>query len=342
LCCDNFGFVETTNGNNMALGKHNHALKATWILLFATIFWGFSFLAMKAIGQIQTNLLPNGSTWFFSSLSLVVRFGISSLLLILWSARTLHGITRLELQQGVGLGLVGGIGLLFQMDAINYTSASTAAFLTQCYCLFIPIFVACRTRCLPKKFVALSCVMVVIGVAILSKFNWQQMRMGRGELEAIVASVFFTAQILWLERPQFRGNNINHVTVIMFVVNLFSILPVFFLTKPSWQEIVLVSNSTPVLVLYAILTLFCTLGAYTLMNYWQPHIDATRAGLIYCAEPVFTSLFALFIPQWISAFAGINYANETLTANLLIGGGLITAANVLILLEAAYSSSKRS
>ena len=326
----------------MALGKHNDALKASWILLLATVFWGFSFLAMKALGFTQQKLLPDGSSWFFASLSLVVRFGISALLLLLCSMRTLRGMTRLELQQGFGLGLVGGVGLLLQMDAVNYTSASTAAFLTQCYCLFIPLFVACRKRCWPAKTLLLCCVMVIAGVAVLSKFNWQEMRLGRGEGEVIVASIFFTAQILWLERPKFARNNLNHVTVIMFVVNLLSVLPTFFLTKPAWPEVALVCNSTPVLLLYATLTLFCTLAAYTMMNYWQPHIEATRAGLIYCAEPVFASLFALFIPQWISNLAGIDYANEIVTANLLIGGGLITAANILILLQTAYSSPKRS
>lgn len=342
LRCDNFVSFKKTNDNKMALGKHNDALKASWILLLATVFWGFSFLAMKAIGLTQQKNLPDGSSWFFASLSLVVRFGISSFLLFAWSARTLRGITRLELQQGIGLGVVGGVGLLIQMDAVNYTSVSTAAFLTQCYCLFIPLYVACRKKCWPAKTLLLSCAMVVTGVAVISKFNWQEMRLGRGEWEVIVASIFFTAQILWLERPKFSRNNINHVTVIMFVVNLLSILPTFFLTKPSWSEVALVCNSAPVLLFYAILTLFCTLAAYTMMNYWQPHIEATRAGLIYCAEPVFASLFALFLPQWFSGFAGVDYPNERVTANLLIGGGLITAANVLILLQAAYSSPKRS
>ncbi len=324
----------------MDLGNRRNALKASWILLLATVFWGFSFLGMKALGLVQQGLLPGGSTWFFASLSLVARFGISSLILLLWSVRTLPGMTRLEFQQGIGLGLVGGVGLLFQMDAVNYTSASTAAFLTQCYCLFIPVFVAIRNRCLPKKFVALSSILVVMGVAILSKFHWQEMRLGRGEWEAIVASMFFTAQILWLERPVFSRNNMNHVTIIMFVVNLLSVLPTFFLVKPPWHQVVAVCNSAPVLLLYVILTLFCTLGAYTLMNYWQRHIDATRAGLIYCAEPLFASLFALFIPQLFSGFAAINYPNETLTANLLIGGGLITGANILVLLEAVYISKR--
>jgi drug/metabolite transporter (DMT)-like permease len=69
------------------------------------------------------------------------------------------------------------------------------------------------------------------------------------------------------------------------------------------------------------------------MNKWQPSITATEAGLIYCTEPIFTSVMALFLPALLSAWAGFNYPNETLTWHLLLGGGLITAANVLIQLR---------
>ena len=82
-----------------------------------------------------------------------------------------------------------------------------------------------------------------------------------------------------------------------------------------------------------LLTLFCTLGSFTLMVRWQPHITATEAGLIYCIEPVFASVMALFLPALFSRWAGFDYANETLTWQLLVGGGLITLANVLLQLK---------
>ena len=68
------------------------------------------------------------------------------------------------------------------------------------------------------------------------------------------------------------------------------------------------------------------------MNYWQPHVPATQAGLIYCCEPLLTSIFALFLPSYFSAWCGIDYPNEKMTTSLLIGGGLITAANLIALL----------
>jgi drug/metabolite transporter (DMT)-like permease len=74
----------------------------------------------------------------------------------------------------------------------------------------------------------------------------------------------------------------------------------------------------------------CTLIAFVLMNRWQPQLSATTAGLIYAAEPVFASLFALFLPAWFGKLGGFDYPNETATVHLLVGGSLITAANVLV------------
>ena len=47
------------------------------------------------------------------------------------------------------------------------------------------------------------------------------------------------------------------------------------------------------------------------MNTWQPKITATEAGLIYCVEPIFGSGMALFLPALFSAWAAIDYPNET-------------------------------
>jgi drug/metabolite transporter (DMT)-like permease len=80
----------------------------------------------------------------------------------------------------------------------------------------------------------------------------------------------------------------------------------------------------------AALVLVCTLGGYLLMNRWQFAVTATEAGLIYSAEPVFTSVLSLFLPAWLAVWTGVAYPNEQLTLRLLVGGGLITAANVLL------------
>ena len=42
------------------------------------------------------------------------------------------------------------------------------------------------------------------------------------------------------------------------------------------------------------------------------------------------SVMALFLPAWFSSWAGISYANESLTGQLILGGVLVTVANVLL------------
>ena len=124
------------------------------------------------------------------------------------------------------------------------------------------------------------------------------------------------------------------VTAVMFAIEAAgaaAMLPL----APAGADFGRLVASGPWLGLTAILTGLCTLGSFTLMNLFQPRITATEAGLLYCSEPVFTSIMVLFLPAWFAAWGGLVYANETLGANLLLGGGLILAANVVVQLGVA-------
>jgi drug/metabolite transporter (DMT)-like permease len=308
-------------------------LRAVQMLVLANACWALSFPTMKALELYQREWFGNDSSWFITSSSLVVRFGLASVVMLLVCARTVRRCTRLEIYEGVGLGVFGGIGLIFQMDGLAHTAASTSAFLTQFYCLLIPLIVAWRSRRWPSPVTATSCLMVVAGVAVLSNVNWQVLRIGRGELETILASTIFTGQIFWLQRPKFAANNVNHFTLVMFVVTALVCLPVALMTGGSLGPWIDSYSTMPMAVFTFVLAVACTLGGYLLMNYWQPRVTATQAGLLYCLEPIFASLFAMFLPGWFSAMAGISYANEQLGWRLLVGGSLITVANVLVQLR---------
>lgn len=339
--------IGSTSTFHFALPKSNRADTVTFMstdrrprhaipmLVLATALWGLSFPTTKALALAQQELLPGGSSWFIASLCVVYRFAIAALILLLFSARTVSRLTRLEFEQGLGLGLFGGAGILLQVDGMAYTTASTSAFLTQCYCLLIPLWVAWRQRRPPSVRVFLSCAMVIVGVAILAKVDGQHLNPGRGEWETIGASVVFTGQILWLDRPKYAANKVTHFSLVMFAVMTLVCLPVALLTAVRPADWLRAYSSVATLGFLGILISFCTLGGYTLMNRWQRHVSATQAGLIYCVEPVFASLFALFLPAWFSAWSSTEYDNEKLSVHLLAGGALITAANVLIQLPCA-------
>ncbi len=307
-------------------------LEAVALLVLATACWSLSFPVMKAMTLAQQALLPGVSTWFTSALCVAYRFALAAAGLALVLGRSRRGLTRLEVEQGVGLGLFGSGGLLLQMDGLAWTAASTSAFLTQFYCVLIPLWFALRYRRRPSGRVLVACGAVLVGVAVLAGVNWRELRAGRGEIETLLGSVLFTGQILWLQRPLYAGNDVRRFSLVMFVVMAVAMLPVAVASTRQPGDWWRAFSTLPLLGCLATLVVVCTLGGYLLMNRWQPEVPATQAGVIYCAEPVFVSLLVLFLPGWLAGWLGVEYANEQWTGRLLLGGTLITVANVVLTL----------
>ncbi|HTB81058.1 MAG TPA: EamA family transporter [Opitutaceae bacterium] len=312
---------------------HPQRTKAVLLLVSATAFWGLSFPLIKAIALTHARLLPASGNWFITAQTLWPRFALGALVLVALNFRALRSLTRAEWRQGLGIGLFSAAGLLFQIDGLQFIAASTSAFLTQFYAIMIPVWLALRWWRNPGPRVWLSAVLVLAGVAVLARLDWRDLRLGRGEAETLLSSVFFMGQILWLERKEFASNRALPVTAVMFVVEaaLFTTLALAVAARPA--ELLVPWGSGAWTGCTLVLTLFCTLGAFIIMNAWQPKITATEAGLIYCIEPVFASLMALFLPAWFSGWGGLDYPNEIAGAGLLLGGGLITAANVILQLK---------
>jgi len=303
------------------------------MLVLCCAFWAVSFPAVKALEMIGRLRAPGNSSVFFAAWCVCLRFAVSAALLSLFSLRRLRGMTRLEWKQGVGLGILGSLGLLLQVDGMAYTQASTSAFLTQGYCVWLPLWIAVRQRRFPSWIVLVASGMVLAGGAVLSGVSWERPTLGRGEWETLAGSVAFTGQILWLERREFRGNDVFRFSTVMFAVLALCTLPLALATVNRPSDLATVFASPAAVLLIGILVVCCTLVAFLLANRWQPEVPATDAGLLYSTEPVFTALLALVLPGWISQWAGIAYANERLTWNLVIGGGLVLASNALLQLR---------
>ena len=325
--------------------------KAIGMLLLANLFWGLSFPLIKALLLLNSRLSPANAI-FVIGCTAAPRFVIGSLVLAAWQWRRSNGesdagvrtapggwLTMEELKHGLFVGLFGVGGMLFQNDGMRFTAASTSAFLTQFYAILIPLWLALRHRRNPGVRVWGSCILVMAGVAILGRFDWTQMRLGRGELETLLSSVFFMVQILSIENPAFSAARPERVTLVWLGLEAVVFGSMTIAAAPSPGALLLPWCSIPWLGLTLMLTAFCTLGAFSIMAAWQPKITATQAGLIYCVEPIFGSVFALFLPAIFSRWARIGYANEVASANLFLGGGLITAANVLIQLKSPPKAS---
>jgi drug/metabolite transporter (DMT)-like permease len=320
---------------NVTISHHRNNLRtrACILLLLATLFWGISFPLIKAVALLQQEAVPHASSWFISALTLCTRFSGGTVLLLLFCLPTLRHFSRSELVQGLGLGLITGIGMLLQNDGMIYTTASTSAFLTQFYCLVVPLAIALHAQRWPSRATALSCVLIMAGVALLANFDPRRISIGRGEAETLLAACFFAGQILWLQRRVFHGNRALHATLVMFAVIAVMMLLGALLTARQPNDLVTANAPRAVWWLMCVLIFFSTVMSFILMNAWQHYAGAVQASLIYGSEPLYASIAALFLPGWFSALWGIEYSNETATARLLLGGALIAIANIVIAMQ---------
>src|ERR1019366_2850100 len=156
--------------------------QAIWMLLLGNFLWGVSFPLIKSLVLLHERLVPGSSTWVITAGTLLPGLGLRALVLGLICLRALGTLRRSERRQGLGLGLFAIAGMTFQNDGLQFTSASTSAFLTQFYAIMIPVYLALRARRLPPRVVWVSCALVLAGVGGLARPPWYDLQLARGEI----------------------------------------------------------------------------------------------------------------------------------------------------------------
>jgi drug/metabolite transporter (DMT)-like permease len=306
------------------------ARQARLLLIGATLLWGLSFPLLRGLQLAQQAQAPHVSARALACADMAVRFGLAALLLLPFYARDLRRITPGEWSQGLGLGLLAGIGLYLQTLGLIWTDASISAFLTQLYTLIVPLIVAWRDRRPPSLRVLAACLMVLAGIALLSPGLLTHFILGPGELLTILSTAFLAAQIVWVERPRYENNRAGVVTLIMFSLLAALFLAVYPLVGGTMSGAGQLFGDIRLWEMMFVLVVLCTAINFFIMNRWQRRISATEAGLIYCLEPVIATALAAFVPGWISRFAAVSYPDETLRWGLFAGGLLVVGATILV------------
>src|SRR3954463_3174210 len=143
---------------------HPQRAKAIVMLVLANFFWAVSFPVVKTLLLMHAAMLPEAGPWFAAIYTMAPRFLLAVLVLLAWRPRQVAQITRNEVKQGVVLGLFTAGGMFWQNDALQFTAASTSAFLTQCYAIIIPVWLAVRAWRNPGTRIWVCCALVLAGV----------------------------------------------------------------------------------------------------------------------------------------------------------------------------------
>jgi drug/metabolite transporter (DMT)-like permease len=315
--------------------------------------WGMSFPTVKALtvqldrhfigsSEVATNAYRLASaTWIIG-----LRFSFAFLLLAVLYRSLIRQTRWVEWWAGACIGAMFLFGLILQTIGLATIPASRSGFLTSLSVVFTPLLVALGHGRRPSKGLMAGVAMAILGVSILTGLIlWDDsgIRLAPDALQVwtvgdtltTIASIFFSMQIIFIDRfgkqmnPAALTPGMFAAVAALALAAFASTTLLFFPTKP--EEFIVVASQSSFWPLVLLLSIFPSLLAFSWMNTYQPLVSAVQAAVIYTMEPVFVSAWALFLPAILSVACSLSYANEVISLAMLVGGGLILAANVLAL-----------
>ncbi len=292
------------------------------MLVLTTALWGISFPLGKN-WQDAAGDCPGGG--LLAGLTLIVlRAALALLLLAVVQARLLTRPTRREHAAGLLIGLAFGAGFALQLWGLAGTSPALSAFLTSLAGAWVPLLAYAFCRIAAPRLTLLGLGVGMVGAAVLGIDLGRPWMLGGGEGLTVLASVLFAGQIVLLDRlgqalrPAHFTAGLLAATGGLALAGSVGLAAAGAGFRPwlGWTAGML--SRPAILRDVLLLTVLSTVLAMHLMNVYQPHVPASRAGLIYLLEPVFASLFSLAL------------GHEPLTPRLALGGGLILGGNLLV------------
>jgi drug/metabolite transporter (DMT)-like permease len=241
---------------------------------------------------------------------LVGRFSIATLLVAPSFVRALRPPSpptdrRFLLRVGAVTGVLLFGGYAAQTVGLQYTTASTSAFITGLYVLITPLIESLTGRRLPRPSVIAGVVVATVGLYLLTGAS---LELGRGELLTLLGAVLFAGHIVAV------GTYARKVPPAAFTGLQLGVVAILCMPPTAVDGV----GSITLLAVFAVVFtgVACSGIALPLQVWGQRRIPPTRAALILLAEPVFAG-----VASWLTG--------ESLTVTRLAGGAVILGGIVI-------------
>lgn len=293
----NFGsrFMDLQNNNQTQNTKTQ--LKGVLILLLTAIIWGSSFVS-QSVGSESV------SPFTFMAIRTLMGATVLVPFILIKDKISAKKMSEEEIIQrkknnkktiiyGAIIGVFLAAATNFQQFAFNYSTAGKIAFITAMYMFFVPIF-----GLFLKKRISLItwfCILLgFIGLYFLcftgsDSFIGSGNKINKGDVLSLICAVFFTLQILLIERFSKECDGIKLSCAQFYTAGLISLVLMFIFEKP---EISAIKQAAIPLLYSGIMS--CGI-AYTLQIVGQKYCEATIASLLMCMESVFAAISAAII-----------------------------------------------
>jgi drug/metabolite transporter (DMT)-like permease len=270
-------------------------------MLFATILWGFGFVAVKDSLEVVPPIYM-----------LAFRFTVASVAMCIVFLKKLRGLTRATIGRGVILSLFLFAAYAFQTIGCVYTTAGKNAFLTTIYVIFVPLIIWVFTRRSPGVHVLAAALFAILGIGLLSLQN--DFSVNIGDVLTLICGFWYAIHIVFIAKFTQTDDPI-----------VLTLLQIFFTALLSWLFAPLYDGAFPVAAVTTVkpvlsllyLAIFSTMIAFVLQNVCQKYTAPSTAALLLSMESVFGALAAAI------------FLGEVMTSRMIFGCVLLFTAILL-------------
>ena len=296
-------------------------LKADAVLVLTTIIWGSTF-------PLSKDILDHWPPVAY----LVMRMGVSAALMALLFRRRLARAGRAEWRAGATLGLLLFVGMTGLIVGQVYTTAARSAFISGLTTPLVPFVAFLLTRARPGLENLLGVVLASAGGMLILAPQGEAGAANAGDFLTLGCTVFFAAH-LTLMSVYARRHDVRALTVIQ-TVTIAAVLTVYWLALLAGgalggtdglplavaREFQPLAWTGGVLWRFAYMVVVATVLNFLFWTWAQGRMSATHAAIIFSLEPVFATLFAV----WMRGAGEWTGGRANLGAALILAGIIVS------------------
>jgi drug/metabolite transporter (DMT)-like permease len=252
--------------------------KARFVLIGTTIIWGLGFPLISVA-------LTNG----MGPYTLVsIRGFIATIALAFIAKGKLKQINKELLISAFLVGSTLGIGNILQNVAMLYTTPSKCSFITGLSVVFVPILMIIFYKKRPTKRIISGIILSIVGLIVMTYTGDGSINIG--DFLTLICAFILSLQILFVDKFGTKYDGVVLATFEMLFLAVISLIPAVFLEGYH------INFTNPSVVTCILITGILGSGFGMLaQNKAQPLLNPSTATIIYLGEPVFGSLFSIFV-----------------------------------------------
>lgn len=292
--------------------------KATIVLFLVTIIWGWTFVWLKNALNAAEAYSKDDQINTVATLFVTLRFGLAIILFFLFTPSVIKELNGKRVwNDGFILSLFIVGGFLFQMIGLEGISPAVSAFLTSLYVLFTALILAWFAGRLQSRSLILGVFLATLGAGYIQ--GPPQLHYDISEWLTILCALMFAGHIIFTDISTKRASPLGLSFTSIVLSTLMCLILLNFLLFFEFGEVDIVGLLRDIdFVMPLILSsLFGTFAALLMVNSYQKYIDPVRAAILYALEPVWATIFAIYLDM------------ADFTFWLVFGGSLLLIGNLV-------------